>query len=102
MYCLVTPKSHLIQEEILTDLTFLSKSSKNESLTKYQILLSFLRRKELTLNRRTTSQHELSNNDDKSFSVLDKYFKGIKEFFDFIEKLQTIIEENEHLKIESK
>ena len=39
---------------------------------------------------------------DESFVILEKYYVGLKEFFDFLEQLQMIIEENEHLKISSK
>lgn len=39
---------------------------------------------------------------DESFVILEKYYVGLKEFFDFLEQLQMMIEENEHLKISSK
>jgi HPt (histidine-containing phosphotransfer) domain-containing protein len=67
------------------------KSLENEGLTIYQILLSFLRRK-------SSSEEDLINNNDKSFDILDKYYDDIK---DFIEQLRMIIEENEYSKIES-
>ncbi|CAF1665521.1 unnamed protein product, partial [Rotaria sordida] len=102
VHCLVTPAYNGIEQEIIVELRRLSKLSKNECLTIYQILLSFLRRKELILNRISSSlQQDFINNDDKSFHIFDKYYISIKEFFDFIEQLQMIIEENEHLKIES-
>jgi len=75
------------------------KSLENEGLTIYEILLSFLRRKELIiLNRKSSSVEDLINNNDKSFDILDKYYNDIK---DFIEQLRMIIEENEYSKIES-
>jgi HPt (histidine-containing phosphotransfer) domain-containing protein len=75
------------------------KSLENEGLTIYEILLSFLRRKELIiLNRKSSSAEDLINNNDKSFDILDKYYNDIK---DFIEQLRMIIEENEYSKIES-
>ncbi|CAF3807270.1 unnamed protein product [Rotaria sordida] len=103
VHCLVTPAYNGIEQEIIVELRRLSKLSKNKCLTIYQILLSFLQRKELILNRisSSSSQQDFINNDDKSFHILDKYYISIKEFFDFIEQLQMIIEENEHLKIES-
>jgi hypothetical protein len=101
IHCLITPARIGIDRETIVELQRLSKFSKNECLTIYQILLSFLRRKELTLNRHSSSQHELTNTADPSFHILDKYYIGIKEFFDFIEQLQMIIEDNEHSKIES-
>ncbi|CAF0824851.1 unnamed protein product [Rotaria sordida] len=102
VHCLVTPAYNGIEQEIIVELRRLSKLSKNECLTIYQILLSFLRRKELILNRISSSlQQDFINNDDKSFHIFDKYYISIKEFFDFIEQLQMIIEGNEHLKIES-
>jgi len=69
-----------IERETIVELQNLAKLSKNEGLTIYQIL------------------QDLINNDDKS---LDKDYVSIKEFFEFIEKLKIIIEENEQLKIES-
>jgi hypothetical protein len=92
LHCLVTSKRIGIKPEAILELQNLSK---NEGLTIYQILLSFLRRKELI----SSSQEDLLTKDDHSF---DKYSNGIKEFFDFIEQLRMIIEENEHLQIESK
>ena len=62
----------------------------------YQILLSFLRRKDLSLTRTDLPAS------DETFLILDKYYLGIKEFFDFLEQLQTKIEENEHSKVESR
>ena len=101
IHCLVTPARAGIERRTLVELRRLSQLSKNECLTIYQILLSFIRRKELILSRTTSSQPESNNNEDQSFITLDKYFVGIKEFFDFIEQLQMKIEENEHLKIDS-
>jgi len=98
IHCLITPARIGIDRETIVELQHLSKFSKNECLTIYQILLSFLRRKELTLNRHSSSQQELTNTADPSFHILDKYYIGIKEFFDFIEQLQMIIEDS---KIES-
>jgi hypothetical protein len=66
-----------IERETIVELQNLTKLSKNEDLTILQ---------------------DLINNDDKS---LDKDYVSIKEFFEFIEKLKIIIEENEQLKIES-
>jgi len=101
IHCLVTPGRIGIERETIYELQYLAKLSKNDGLTIYQILLSFLRRKELILKRISSSEQDLINNNDKSLDLLDKYYSGIKEFFDFIEQLQIIIEENEHLKIES-
>ncbi|CAF3527521.1 unnamed protein product [Rotaria sp. Silwood1] len=98
LQCLTTPAYNGIERNTITELRRLSK---NECSSIYQILLSFLRRKELILNHISSSQLVLINNDDKSFHLLDKYYIGIKEFFDFIEQLQMIIEENKHSKIES-
>ncbi|CAF1324407.1 unnamed protein product [Adineta steineri] len=98
--------SFLFVRRTIVELRRLTKLSKNECLTIYQILLSFIRRKELLSSRlsqssSSQSSQESTNNDDESFIALDKYYVGIKEFFDFIEQLQMIIEENEHLKIDS-
>ncbi len=82
IHCLVRIKREMIVE---------LKSLENEGLTIYQILLSFLRRK-------SSSEEDLINNNDKSFDILDKYYDDIK---DFIEQLRMIIEENEYSKIES-
>jgi hypothetical protein len=101
IHCLVTPARAGIERRTIVELRRLSKMSKNECLTIYQILLSFLRRKELILSRSSSSQQDSLNTDDESFAILDKYYVGIKEFFDFIEQLQMTIEENEHSKIES-
>ncbi len=101
IHCLVTPARIGIERETIGELQYLAKLSKNEDLTIYQILLSFLRRKELILKRISSSEQDLINNNDKSLDILDKYYSGIKEFFDFIEQLQMIIEDNEHSKIES-
>ncbi|CAF0793906.1 unnamed protein product [Adineta ricciae] len=101
IHCLATPARIGIERRTVVELRRLTKLPKNECLTIYQILLSFLRRKELLLSRLSSSQTETTTNDDESFVILDKYFNGIKEFFDFIEQLQMIIEENEHLRIES-
>jgi hypothetical protein len=102
VHCLATPARTGIERRTIVELRRLTKLSKNECLTIYQILLSFIRRKELILSRlSSSSQQDSTNNDDESFIILDKYYIGIKEFFDFIEQLQIIIEENEHLKIES-
>ncbi|CAF3405359.1 unnamed protein product [Rotaria sp. Silwood1] len=101
IHCLATPARAGIERRTLVELRRLSKLSKNECLTIYQILLSFLRRKELILSRLSSSQQDSTNNDDESFIILDKYYIGIKEFFDFIEQIQMTIEENEHSKIES-
>ena len=73
---------------------------KNECLTIYQILLSFIRRKELLSNRLASSQPDEKESDDESFVVLDKYYLGIKEFFDFIELLQMKIDDDEHSKVD--
>ncbi|CAF3256213.1 unnamed protein product [Rotaria socialis] len=99
IHCLATPARAGIERRTIVELRRLSKLSKNECLTIYQILLSFLRRKELTLNR--SSQQDSLNNEDESFMILDKCYVGVKEFFDFIEHIQMTIEENEHAKIES-
>ncbi len=101
VHCLATPARTGIERRTIVELRRLSKLSKNECLTIYQILLSFIRRKELILSRLSSSQQDSTINDDESFVILDKYYNGIKEFFDFIEQLQMTIEENEHLKIES-
>ena len=101
IHCLVTPARTGIERCTIIELRRLSKLSKNEFLSIYQILLSFLRRKELTLSRLSSSQQTSTNNDDESFMILDKYYVGIKEFFDFIEHIQMTIEEDEYLKIES-
>ncbi len=103
VHCLATPARTSIERRTIVELRRLTKLSKNECLTIYQILLSFIRRKELILSRlsSSSSQQESINNDDESFVILEKYYIGIKEFFDFIEQLQMIIEENEHLKIDS-
>jgi hypothetical protein len=102
VHCLATPARASIERRTIVELRRLTKLSKNECLTIYQILLSFIRRKELILSRlSSSSQQESTNNDDESFVILEKYYIGIKEFFDFIEQLQMIIEENEHLKIDS-
>ncbi len=102
VHCLATPARTSIERRTIVELRRLTKLSKNECLTIYQILLSFIRRKELILSRlSSSSQQESTNNDDESFVILEKYYIGIKEFFDFIEQLQMIIEENEHLKIDS-
>jgi hypothetical protein len=87
--------------ETMAELRRLTKLPKNECLTIYQILLSFRRRKQLILNGISLSSQQDLNIDDESFQILDKYYINIKEFFDFIEQLQMIIEENEDLKIES-
>ncbi|CAF3134712.1 unnamed protein product [Rotaria sp. Silwood2] len=101
IHCLITSARHGIEREIIVELRRLSKLSKNKCLTIYEILLSFLRRKELILNRISSSQQDFINKDDKSFHPIDKYYIGIKQLFDFIEQLQMIIEKNENLKIES-
>ncbi len=101
VHCLATPARSGIERRTIIELRRLTKLSKNESLTIYQILLSFIRRKELILSRVTSSQQESNNHDDESFMILDKYYVGIKEFFDFIELLQMTIEENEHIRVES-
>ncbi|CAF0812379.1 unnamed protein product [Rotaria sordida] len=101
IHCLATPARVGIERRTIVELRRLSKLSKNECLTIYQIILSFLRRKDLILSRLSSSQQDSINNDDESFIILDKYYIGIKEFFDFIEQIQMTIEENEHLKIES-
>ncbi|UJR20699.1 hypothetical protein I4U23_023820 [Adineta vaga] len=104
IHCLATPARIGIERRTIVELRRLTKLSKNECLTIYQILLSFLRRKELLLSRlssSSSSQSDTINNDDESFVILDKYYIGLKEFFDFIEQLQMTIEENEHLKVES-
>ncbi len=102
VHCLATPARVGIERRTIVELRRLTKLSKNECLTIYQILLSFIRRKELILNRQSSSsQQESINSDDESFIILDKHFFSIKEFFDFIEQLQMTIEENEHLKVES-
>jgi len=102
VHCLATPARSGIERRTIVELRRLTKLSKNECLTIYQILLSFIRRKELILSRlSSSSQQDSTNNDDESFVILEKYYIGIKEFFDFIEQLQMIIEENEHLKIDS-
>jgi hypothetical protein len=101
IHCLATPARIGIERRTIVELRRLSKLSKNECLTIYQILLSFIRRKELLLSRLSSSQQDSTNNDDESFIILDKYYVGIKEFFDFIEQLQMTVEENEHLKIDS-
>jgi hypothetical protein len=98
VHCLATPARTGIERRTIVELRRLTKLSKNECLTIYQILLSFLRRKELILSR---SSQDSKNNEDESFIILEKCYIGIKEFFDFIEQLQMTIEENEHLKIES-
>lgn len=100
VHCLATPARTGIERRTIVELRRLTKLSKNECLTIYQILLSFVRRKELILSR-SSSQQDSQSNDDESFLILDKYYIGIKEFFDFIEQLQMTIEENEHLKIDS-
>lgn len=103
VHCLATPARVGIERRTIVELRRLTKLSKNECLTIYQILLSFIRRKELILSRvSSSSQQDSPPNDDESFVILDKYYVSIKEFFDFIEQLQMTIEENEHLKIESK
>ena len=103
VHCIVTPARAGIERRTIVELRRLTKLSKNECLTIYQILLSFIRRKELILSRAaaSSSQQESNNTDDESFMILDKYYIGIKEFFDFIELLQMTIEENEHMRIES-
>ncbi|CAF2979252.1 unnamed protein product [Rotaria sp. Silwood2] len=101
IHCLATPARAGIERRTIVELRRLSKLSKNECLTIYQILISFLRRKELILSRLSSSQQDSINTDDESFIILDKYYTGIKDFFDFIEQIQMTIEENEHLKIES-
>ncbi|CAF1325846.1 unnamed protein product [Rotaria sordida] len=101
IHCLVTCARNGIEREIIVGLKHLSK---NEYLTIHQILLSFLRHKELILNRTSSLQQDFINNeddDDELFHILDKYYIDIREFFDFIEQLQMIIEENKYLKIES-
>lgn len=87
-----------IERRTIVELRRLTKLSKNESLTIYQILLSFIRRKELLSNRITSDSNSPP---DPSFVILEKYYIGLKEFFDFLEQLQMMIEENEHLKISS-
>ena len=83
----------------IPELQRLIKRSKNESLTIYQMFLSFLRRKELILDGISlSSEQDLINVDDDLF---DKYYIDIKEFIQFIEQLQMIIEENEDFKIDS-
>lgn len=99
IHCLVTPARAGIERRTIVELRRLSKLSKNECLTIYQVLLSFLRRKELLLTR--SSQQDSSNSEDESFIILDKCYVGIKEFFDFLEKIQMTIEEDEHSKVES-
>jgi len=102
IHCLITSAHIGIKRETIIELKSLGKLLKNEGLTIYQILLSFLRRKELILNRKSSSLEDLiNNNNDKSFDILEKYYNDIKQFFDFIEQLTMIIEENEYLKIES-
>lgn len=92
IHCLVTPERFGIKRETIVELQC---SLKNESLTIYQVLLSFLRRKELVSTRISSLQH--ANTDP-----LDKFYDGLKEFFDFIEQLRMIIEENEQSKTESR
>jgi hypothetical protein len=99
---LITPARGGIERRTIVELRRLSRLPKNESLTIYQILLTFVRRKELILSRMSSSQPESTSNDDESFVILEKYYGGIKEFFDFLEQLQMKIEEDEHLKIESR
>ena len=105
IHCLSSPARVGIERRTIVELRRLTKLSKNESLTIYQILLSFIRRKELISSRMTCSSQDSnssSNTMDESFVILEKYYVGLKEFFDFLEQLQMIIEENEHLKISSK
>ncbi|CAF1239434.1 unnamed protein product [Rotaria sp. Silwood1] len=71
LQCLTTPAYNGIECNTITELRRLSK---NECSSIYQILLSFLRRKELILNHISSSQLVLINNDDKSFHLLDKYY----------------------------
>ena len=102
IHCLSTPSRVGIERRTIVELRRLTKLSKNESLTIYQILLSFIRRKELISNRIPSSQSDSNNSPpDPSFIILEKYYVGLKEFFDFLEQLQMMIEENEHLKISS-
>jgi len=98
IHCLSTPARSGIERQTIVEIRRLTNLPKNQCLSIYQILLSFIRRKELASTRQGSSQES----DDETFRVLDKYFVGIKEFFDFIEQLQMTIEENEHLKIDSK
>ncbi|CAF3882792.1 unnamed protein product, partial [Rotaria sp. Silwood1] len=93
IYCLVTCARNDIEREIIVRLRCLSK---NECLTIHQILLSFLQHKELILNRTSSLQEDFinNNNDNELFHILDKYYIDIREFFNFIEQLQMIIEEN--------
>ncbi|CAF4203527.1 unnamed protein product, partial [Adineta steineri] len=94
----MTPRQNGFEQATIVELQRLVK---NSSLTIYEMLLSFLQRNELVLNRSSASQENLIDNDNELFHILSKYYISIKEFFDFIEQLQMIIKENEHSKIES-
>ena len=101
IHCLLTAGNLGIKRETIIELQCLSKLSKNDGLTIYQILLSLLRRKELTSTHVSSSlQHDLTTNTDQLLSILDKSYDGIKEFFKFLEQLRMIIEDNEHSKTE--
>jgi hypothetical protein len=98
IHCLATSARSSIERGTAFELKRLSK---NEYLTIHQILLSFIQRKEFILNQVSSLEQDQINTNDESCQILDKYYIDIKEFFDFIEQLQMIIEENEHLKSES-
>ncbi len=72
IHCLLTSKHIAFKRETIVELQC-------ENLTIYQVFLSFLQRQEFS-----SLQYEL-----------EKYYDDIKEFFDFIEQLQMIIEENQ-------
>jgi hypothetical protein len=76
IHCLLTSKRIAFKRETIVELQC-------ESLTIYQVFLSFLRRQECS---------SLQYDYDK---ILEKYYDDIKEFFHFIEQLQMIIEENQ-------
>jgi len=88
LHCLKTFLCTDIPREIIAELEHLIKFSKNESLTIYQVLLSFVRRKELISNG-------IFLTSEKSDELFDKYSSNFKEFFQFIEQLHMIIEDNE-------
>ncbi|CAF4135253.1 unnamed protein product, partial [Adineta steineri] len=72
IHCLATPVRTGIERRTIVELRRLTKLSKNECLTIYQILLSFIRRKELLSSRlsqssSSQSSQESTNNDDESF-----------------------------------
>lgn len=91
VHCLTTPSRQNLDRRTIVELRRLTQLKKNESLTMFQILLSFVRRKDLN-----------SNENEENFLVLNQFSVGLKEFVDFVEQLQMKIEENEYLKVEPK